>query len=92
MIKLHTCNWMWAKSSLHPCWKVEFALRDAGVEYERVEEPHSRRKRQHTLERTGQKNFPWIEFEDGTVYRTGSKNMAGTIRAGKLDEERKPPS
>jgi hypothetical protein len=89
VIKLHTCNWMWAKSSIHPCWKVEHALRDAGVQYERVEEPHSRRTRQHTFERTGQKNFPWIEFEDGTVYREESKNMAETIRAGRLGENRR---
>ena len=80
---------MWAKSDLHPCWKVEHALRDAGVEFERVEEPHSRRKRQHTKERTGQKNFPWIEFEDGSVYREESKAMAESIRAGKLNQERR---
>jgi hypothetical protein len=88
MIKLHTCNWRWAKSSFHACWRVEKALRDAGVEFERVEEPHSRRKRQNTLARTGQKHLPWIEFENGSVYREESKDMAATIRAGKLGEKR----
>ena len=92
MIKLHTCNWMWAKSSIHPCWKVEKALRDSGVEFERIEEPHSRRKRQNTLERTGQRNYPWIEFDDGGVYREESKDMAETIREGKLNEKRGTPA
>jgi hypothetical protein len=31
--------------------------------------------------RTGQKKYPWIEFEDGSVYREESKDMAATIRA-----------
>ena len=29
-----------------------------------------------------------IEFEDGSIYREESKDMAATIRAGKLDEKR----
>jgi hypothetical protein len=29
-----------------------------------------------------------IEFEDGTVYREQSKDMAATIHAGRLDEKR----
>ena len=34
-----------------------------------------------------------IEFEDGSIYREESKDMAATIRAGKLDEKRgkRPP-
>ena len=32
--------------------------------------------------------YPVIEFEDGSVYREESKEMAETIRAGKLDEKR----
>lgn len=84
MIKLHTCDWMWAKSRFHACWRVEYALRDAGVEFERVEEPHSWSKRENTLARTGQRAYPWIELDDGTVYREESKDMAETIREGRL--------
>ena len=40
------------------------------------------------IEKTGQKRFPWIEFEDGNVYREESKDMAETIRGGRLDEKR----
>ena len=29
-----------------------------------------------------------IEFENGAIYREESKDMAATIRAGKLDEKR----
>jgi hypothetical protein len=36
----------------------------------------------------GQKLYPVIEFENGSIYREESKDMAATIRAGKLDEKR----
>jgi len=89
-IKLHRCSGTWVKIEGHPCWRVQKALNDSGVEYELVKEgygiPRSRRK--DTIARTGQRNFPWIEFEDGSVYREESKDMAETIRAGKLDEKR----
>jgi hypothetical protein len=32
-----------------------------------------------------------IEFENGSIYREESKDMAETIRAGKLDEKRAGP-
>ena len=68
----------------HPCWKVQQALDDTGVQYEIVEEKYFGRG--PTLERTGQKRFPWIEFEDGSVYREESKEMTRRIRDGKLSE------
>lgn len=93
-IKLHRCSGMWAKFGGHPCWRVQAALDDAGIEYEVVHDegygiPRSRRKT--TFARTGQKWFPWIEFGDGSVYREQSKEMAATIRAGRLDEKRGGP-
>ena len=89
-IKLHRCSGMWAKFGAHPCWKVQKALDESGVEYELVKEGSALKgsNRERTIERTGQKKFPWIEFEDGSVYREGSKAMAETIRAGRLDEKR----
>ena len=33
-------------------------------------------------------HYPVIEFDDGSVYREQSKDMAATIKAGKLDEKR----
>jgi glutaredoxin len=81
---------MWAKFGAHPCWKVQKALDDSGVEYELVKEGSSFKSssREATIEKTGQKKFPWIEFDDGSFYRAESKEMADTIRAGKLDEKR----
>jgi hypothetical protein len=89
-VKLHRCSGTWAKFNAHPCWKVQKALDDSGVEYVLVKEGSAFKSssRAQTIEKTGQKKFPWIEFEDGSVYRAESNEMAETIRAGKLDEQR----
>ena len=89
-VKLHRCSAVWVKFGGHPCWRVQKALDDSGVEYELVQEGSAFKgsSREQTIERTGQKKFPWIEFENGSVYREESKDMAATIRAGKLDEKR----
>jgi hypothetical protein len=89
-VKLHRCSGMWAKFGAHPCWRVQKALDDQGIDYELVKEGSARRKssRIRTIERTGQSKFPWIEFEDGSVYREESKDMAETIGAGRLNEKR----
>jgi hypothetical protein len=81
---------MWAKFGGHPCWRVQKALDDQGVEYELVKEGPSFKasSRGRTIEKTGQKKFPWIEFEDGSVYREESADMAKTIREGRLTEKR----
>jgi len=89
-VKLHRCSAIWVKLGGHPCWRVQKALDESGVEYELVEEGSSFKSssREHTIEKTGQKKWPWIEFEDGSFYRAESKEMAETIRAGRLDEKR----
>ena len=84
-VKLHRCKNLWVKGP-HPCWKVQKALDEAGVKYEIVEEKWFG-GRPETVGRTGQKRFPWIEFEDGSVYRAESKDMAERIKAGKLMEQ-----
>ena len=86
-IKLHRCGNVWVKFSGHPCWRVQKALNDEGIEYEIVKEAWTG-DRAATLEHTGQKKFPWIEFEDGSVYREESSDMAETIRSGRLNEKR----
>jgi hypothetical protein len=82
-IKLHRCKNLWVKGP-HPCWKVQKALDEAGVQYEVVGEKYF--GREHTVAKTGQRRFPWIEFEDGSVYREESKQMAQRIKDGKLNE------
>jgi glutaredoxin len=90
-VKLHRCSGTWVKLEGHPCWRVQKALDESGVEYELVKEGSAFKgsSREQTIEKTGQKKFPWIEFEDGSVYREESKEMAETIRAGRLDEKRR---
>ena len=83
-MKLHRCKNLWVKGP-HPCWKVQSALDDAGVGYEIVVEKYFG-PRENTVEHTGQKRFPWIEFGDGSVYREESKDMAQRIAEGKLRE------
>jgi len=84
-VTLHRCSLTGFKSRFHPCWRVESALRDQGIEYTRVTQmgvPKSRRTA--LIAGTGQKKFPAIEFEDGTWYRAESNDMAARIRAGHL--------
>jgi glutathione S-transferase len=85
-VKLHRCSTMWVKLGAHPCWRVQKALDEAGVEYEIVKEPLSRGKRDEVKRLSGQAKLPVIEFEDGKAYREESKEMAAKIRAGQLFE------
>lgn len=78
---------MWVKVNAHPCWKVQKALDERGIEYEVVKGPLRGGKRDELERLSGQRKYPVIEFEDGRVYREESKDMAERIRAGKLFEE-----
>jgi hypothetical protein len=82
-VKLHRCGGQWVKIKAHPCWRVEKALMDMGIEYERV--PGS--DRDVIFEATDQKKYPDIQFEDGSWYREESKEMERTIREGRLMEK-----
>jgi hypothetical protein len=86
-VKLHRCSGQWVKIRLHPCWRVEKALMDMGIDYERVPGPQSRAKRTVLAEGTGQSRYPAIQFEDGSWYREESKDMERTIRGGHLMEK-----
>jgi glutaredoxin len=89
-VRLHRCPNVWLKLSGHPCWKVQKALDEAGVEYELVRGPLRPSKRDEVERLSGQRKFPVIEFEDGSVYRQESNEMEATIREGRLDEKRAP--
>jgi glutathione S-transferase len=85
-VKLHRCSNVWLKIGAHPCWRVQKALDEQGVEYEVVKGP-LRRGRRDDLERmSGQRLYPVLEFEDGSVYREESAQMAERIRSGALRE------
>ena len=83
-IKLHRCPNEWAKFGGHPCWKVQKALDEQGIDYEIVKGPLRRGQRDDLERLSGQRIYPVIEFEDGTVYREESKLMAEKIRSGNL--------
>jgi glutathione S-transferase len=84
-MKLHRCKNEWVKLSGHPCWRVEKALIDAGIPYERVPGPWPKRP-EELVAKTGVNKYPAIEFDDGSWYRDESKEMAAVIRAGRLEE------
>ena len=86
-IKLHRCSNEWVKIGAHPCWRVQKALDEAGIEYELTKGSPRRGKRDELEALSGQRQYPVIEFEDGRVYREESKDMAERIRAGKLFDD-----
>ena len=82
-VKLHRCSTTWIKGP-HPCWKVQKALEESGVEYEVVKHPVRRSKRDEYVALTGQKLYPAVELEDGRVIREESKDLVARIREGRL--------
>ena len=87
-IKLHRCPNSWVKLSGHPCWKVQKALDEQGIDYEVVKGPLRSSKRDDLERISGQRKYPVIEFEDGSAYRADSKDMAERIRSGELQSPR----
>jgi hypothetical protein len=85
-IRLHRCSNEWVKLAGHPCWRVQKALDEQGIAYELAKGPQRSSKRDDLERLSGQRKYPVIEFEDGSVYREESKEMAARIRAGSLFE------
>ena len=83
-VKLHRCSLSWFKLDVHPCWRVQKALDEAGVDYEVVAEPLLRPKREEVQRNTGQRALPAIELEDGRWIREESKDLATRVREGRL--------
>ncbi len=71
----------------HPCWKVQKALDEAGIEYELVKQPALRRNRTEYERLTGYRVLPAIELEDGTFVREESDELVARIRDGRLGEK-----
>jgi glutaredoxin len=85
-VKLHRCSLEWVKFGGHPCWKVQKALDEQGVEYEIVKGPLRAGKRDALEQLSGQRKYPVIEFDDGHVYREESADMVARIKAGELQD------
>ena len=84
-VKLHRCSTPWKAG---PCWRVQKALDERGIDYEILKGPMRPGKRTELQRISGQRLYPVVEFEDGSTYREESVDMAATIRAGTLDEKR----
>jgi hypothetical protein len=82
-VKLYRCSNTWIKGP-HPCWQVQKALDQARVDYELVLGPVRRGKREHMVELTGQRVYPAIQREDGTVVKKESKELVAMIKAGEF--------
>ncbi|HWH94152.1 MAG TPA: glutathione S-transferase N-terminal domain-containing protein [Baekduia sp.] len=82
-VKLHRCSWTFVKLDGHPCWRVQKALDEKGVDYEVVKHGFGR-SRQRVEELSGQPTLPVLELPEGEVYRAESKEMAERIRAGSI--------
>jgi hypothetical protein len=84
-LKLHRCDNEWVRCSGHPCWNVQQALDEAGIEYELVVHPSfPRSERKEYIALCGSKLLPAIELEDGTVIREESKELIAMIEAGRF--------
>jgi glutathione S-transferase len=82
-VKLYRCSTLWLKGP-HPCWRVQRALDESGVEYEVVPGPVRRGKRDQMMELTGQRMYPAIQRDDGTVVKRSSKELTEMIKAGEF--------
>ena len=87
-VKLHRCKNVWVKIGSHPCWRVQRELHGAGVDYVVVAGPVRRSKRDDLEQLSGQRLYPVVEFDDGSIYREESKEMAAVIKSGRLMERR----
>jgi glutathione S-transferase len=85
-VMLHRCPITWLRIDPHPCWRVQKALDEAGVDYVVVTGPLARGRRDALERLSGQRRYPVLELEDGSVHRAESKEMAERIRAGWLFE------
>jgi glutaredoxin len=84
-VKLHRCSLPWKAG---PCWRVQKALDERGIDYQTVKGPVRPSRRTEVQRISGQSLYPVVEFENGSVYREESVDMAAAIRAGRLDEKR----
>jgi glutaredoxin len=83
-VKLHRCKTMWLKIEGHPCWRVQKALDEAGIEYDVVTHSHLRGRRTEIEQHTGQRALPAIELEEGRWIREESKELAARVTEGRL--------
>jgi glutathione S-transferase len=78
---------------VHPCRRVQEALRDAGIEYEKVIAAHGspipflrKGSREELREATGDTKLPTLKLADGTVIKPSRAILAW------IEEQKRAPS
>jgi glutathione S-transferase len=86
---LYVCHGDDGGPRVHPCRRVQEAMRDAGIEYEKVVAAHGnpipflrKGSREDLRQATGDTKLPALKRPDGTVITHSKKIMAW------IDEER----
>ena len=75
-VKLYRCSVQWSKHRPHPAGWSRRRSSTLGSSNERVSGPVRKSKRDVMVAGTGQRNYPAIQFENGTWYREESSEMA----------------
>jgi glutathione S-transferase len=83
---LYVCHGDEGGPRVHPCRRVQEALHDAGIEYEKVVAAHGspipflrKGSRAELKEATGQEKLPALKLPDGTVL-TQSREILAWVR------------
>ncbi len=86
MPTLYVCHGDDEPPRIHPCRRVQLALREAGIPYEKVVAAHGspipflrKGSREELRLRTGDTKLPTLVLEDGTALRH-SKAILGWVR------------
>jgi hypothetical protein len=82
---LYVCHGDEGGPRIHPCRRVQEALHDAGIEYEKVVAAHGnpipflrKGSREHLRQATGDTKLPALKLSDGTVL-TPSRSILAWI-------------
>lgn len=80
---LYVCHGDDGGPRIHPCRRVQEALRDAGIEYDKVVAAHGspipfmrKGSREQLREATGETRLPTLKLADGTVLAPSRKIFA----------------
>ena len=84
-VKLHRCKNVWVKVGGHPCWRVQKALDEAGVQYEVVPGPVRRGKRDALEADSGSAS---VRHEALELELAGARQAEADLRAAGAQQAR----
>ena len=86
-VKLLRCSGQWVKLKSHPCWKVEKALQDMGIDYERVNLPVESQQARRHHRRHGAEKVPGDPVRGRERLPRGVEGYGGDDPCGQVDGE-----